>query len=318
MTRETSVYLILALIVGVSIWLFRVDKGIKETQQVVVEQETNPTPVRNVATTTSVERIVSVQKEAARSRVQAELNAIQQRLNNERQKLAQQRQAIANLRARAATATEERAPMSSSYASQLEEGNNRLREFAADLQSLNNIESEINRQAASVLRDQSSQQQVLKDQLDENIKAQEELIKQTRDQIEFWRLNPNYTTEQLAQLEANRALLEEQQVQLQNLRQQRLALSNDILANSRAVQLDREQALADLSETRENIRDEMLVLSQTLSRLQEVQSQQRVSQGSLSSQIRQAERAYQQQQEQVQVLESSLNQKNEELNLLTR
>lgn len=310
MTRDAFFYLIMALVIGISVWLFRVDKGIKKTQEFITEQ-TEQLPRRTpAATSTQIEKIVSAQKSETKARVQAEKESIQQRLTDERQRLDKQRQDLENMRAL------NQQQVSTTSSSETLAGSNQLRELAIELRSYDNLEIDINRRADEVLRQQNSEAQVIKDGLDEAIRTQENLIKQTQEQVTYWQVNYNYTTEQLSRLAEAQAQLESQKKQLENLRQQRLSISSQVLANSQAIQLQKERELGELSQSRVDLQNEILSLNEDLARLQEEQNQQRMSQMSLGSQILQTQRAYQQQQEKVQVLESSLKQKNEELNLL--
>lgn len=312
MTRDAFFYLIIALIIGISVWLFRVDKGIKQTQSYITEKTEEPPRRSPAATTTQVEKIVSTQKSESKARVQAEKESLQQRLNEERQSLDKQKQILETLRA------QNKQQFSATYSSQILEGSNQLRELAVELRGYENLERDINRRADEVLRQQNSEAQVLKDQYDEDVRTQENLIKQTQEQVVYWQLNNNYTTEQQARLAEAQVLLESQKQQLENLRQQRLSISSGVLANSQAIQLQKERELGDLSQNRIDLQNEILSLNEELARRQEELNQQRMSQMSLGSQIFQAQRAYEQQQEQVRVLESSLKQKNEELNLLIK
>lgn len=312
MTRDTLFYLVVALIVGISVWLFRVDKGIKQTQEFIAEQSEQSQRRIPAVATAHVEKNINVEKAESKTRVQAEKEFLQQRLTEKQQRLDKQKQVLENLRA------QRKEQASASYSSQIREGSNQLRELAIELRGYDNIEHDINRRADEVMRDQNSQAQVLKDRLDENIRSQENLIKQTQEQVVYWQFNNNYTTEQLARLAEAQALLESQKQDLDSLRQQRLSISSEVLTNSQVLQVEKERELGDLSQSRIDLQNEILTLNEELERLQEEQNQQRMSQMSIGSQILQAQRAYEQQQEQVRVLESSLKQKNEELNLITK
>lgn len=311
MTKDTLFYLLIALIVGVSLWLFRVDKSIKQTQEYIAEQEQEPVRRTPAATPTQVERIINTQKTQNRIKVQTEKTSLEQRLNEERQRLEAQKQALDNLR------TQNQEPTPSTFSTQIQEGSNELQNLYMELGNYDNAEREINRRADEIIRDQNSQAQVLRDRIDQDIRTQEDLIRQTQEQITFWQFNGNYMTEQIARLAEGQALLTQQQQQLENLKQQRLEISAQILENSRAVQAQKEQELGDLAQERTTLQSEMLNMNEELRRLQDEQVKQRSTQMSIGSQILQTQRVYQQQQERVRSLESALKQKNEELNLLT-
>lgn len=314
MNKGSLYYFLMAVvIIGISVWLFRIDKGIKKAQEYIAEQgETSPQKRTPTATTSQVEKIISNQKSESKARVQAEKESLEKRLVEEQQRLEWQKQQLDTLRSQTTR------QFATSYFSQIREGSSQLRELAVELHGYDGLERDINRRADEVLRDQNSLAQVVRDNLDEGIRAQENLIKQTQEQVVYWQFNNNYTTEQLARLAEAQALLESQRQQLDNLRQQRLAVSSQILTNTQAIQSAKEMELGELSQSRIDLQNEILSVNEELARLQEEQNKQRTSQMSLSTQIIQNQRIYDQQQEKVRGLESSIKQKNEELNLLIR
>lgn len=307
MTRKNLFFLVIAFIVGVSVWIFYVNRSLKETQDVLLEQSERPT--RKVATA-SPATAPSPENSALRARLISEMQSLEQKITEERLRLASQKQNLDNLRAR------QQRQVVTTYSSQIQSVNSQILDFADELHGYDLLESEINQKAADALRNQNSQAQVVRDQIEENIRIQESLLRKTQDEITFWQINNLYVNEQQTRLAELQNLLEAQQRELEMMRQQRLAISSQILLNSQALQMDKEQALSDIAVNREDIRSEVLLLRDQLEQLQEAQNQVRSSQFSLNTQINQAQKSFEKQQEVIRDLESSLNQKTDELNLL--
>ncbi len=307
MTRKNLFFLVIAFIVGVSVWIFYVNRSLKETQDVLLEQSERPT--RKVATA-SPATAPSPENSALRARLISEMQSLEQKITEERLRLASQKQNLDNLRAR------QQRQVVTTYSSQIQSVNSQILDFADELHGYDLLESEINQKAADALRNQNSQAQVVRDQIEENIRIQESLLRKTQDEITFWQINNLYVNEQQTRLAELQNLLEAQQRELEMMRQQRLAISSQILLNSQALQMDKEQALSDIAANREDIRSEVLLLREQLEQLQEAQNQVRSSQFSLNTQINQAQKSFEKQQEVIRDLESSLNQKTDELNLL--
>lgn len=297
----------IAFIVGVSVWIFYVNRSLKETQDVLLEQSERPT--RKVAAA-SPATAPSTENSALRARLISEMQSLEQKITEERLRLASQKQNLDNLRAR------QQRQVVTTYSSQIQSVNSQILDFADELHGYDLLESEINQKAADALRNQNSQAQVARDQIEENIRIQESLLRKTQDEITFWQINNLYVNEQQTRLAELQNLLEAQQRELEMMRQQRLAISSQILLNSQALQMDKEQALSDIAVNREDIRSEVLLLRDQLEQLQEAQNQVRSSQFSLNTQINQAQKSFEKQQEVIRDLESSLNQKTDELNLL--
>ncbi|MBV2169739.1 MAG: hypothetical protein KUL82_13625 [Bdellovibrio sp.] len=306
MTRKNLFFLVIAFIVGVSVWIFYVNRGLKQTQEVLLEQAERPTRKVAAAPTT----VMVPENSALRARLISEAQSLEQKIAEERLRLALQKQNLDNLKAR------RQQQVATTYSSQIQSVNSQILDFADELHAYDLLETEINQKAADALRNQNSQAQVVRDQIDENIRVQESLMRKTQDEITYWQLNNLYVNEQQARLEGLQNLLEAQRQELDLMRQQRLAISSQVLLNSQSLQMDKDQALSDIAANREDIRSEVLALRDQLEQLQEAQNQVRSSQFSLNTQINQAQKSFEQQQEVIRSLENSLQQKTDELNLL--
>ncbi|MGZ3772000.1 MAG: hypothetical protein ACXVCP_20130, partial [Bdellovibrio sp.] len=191
---------------------------------------------------------------------------------------------------------------------QIQQGSLELQNLAMELRNYDNVEREINRRADELIKDQNSQAQVVRDQLETNIRDVEAQMKQSQEQIDYWNLNRNYLTEELARLAEAQNALELQRQQLENLRQQRLELSTRILESERLIRAQKDQEIADLNQDKVNLQSQILNMNQEISRLQIEEDRQRVSRMSLASQIIRAQKDFDEEQNKIRNLESSLNQ----------
>ncbi|UXR64916.1 hypothetical protein EZJ49_01455 [Bdellovibrio bacteriovorus] len=185
-----------------------------------------------------------------------------------------------------------------------------------ELNSYDRLSQDINRRADEALKAQSSQAQTIRNQIDDNIRVQQQAIAQTREQLVYWQTNFNDITVQQAQLTDLNDLLSQQEQQLELMQNEKLLLSAQALEGPRNVQAEREQALAEINSNRQDLQNEISVMRAQIQSLQEDIYQSTVSETSLRRQLLQTQRAYEQQQQQIRRLESSLLEKNAELNAL--
>ena len=135
-----------------------------------------------------------------------------------------------------------------------------------------NREAELSRQAAMALRDQDSSSRVALAQLDENIRVQENLIRQTQDNLDYWRLNYNDLAEQRLRLSELEPLLEAQKQQLADMRQQRLDISSNVLLQTRAIQAELAQSLDGLNSDRSSTEDQINSLRAEIQSIQDARN----------------------------------------------
>ncbi|MEK2644913.1 hypothetical protein [Bdellovibrio sp. BCCA] len=310
MTRKNLFLIVIAFIVGVSVWIFFVNKSLKTTQDVIVQEATRPQ--RRVA---SLPSPTMTPNNAVKNQLQTEIQSLQQQITQERQKLVTQKMALDEATARQQQQQSvQQTP--AAISSQITERTSQVQNFMEELKNYEYAEQDINRRATEALREQSSAAQVARDQIDENIRTQENLIRQTREQIAYWQGNLFYVNEREARLQDLQTLLETQTRQLQGMRDQRLALSAQILENTRALQSEKEQALSDLADSRSDLQDEIASLRIEINRLQGMQYQTRTSQMTTRSRLTQMQKDFETQNRQVQTLEASLQEKERQLKLL--
>nr|BFD58361.1 hypothetical protein CKG001_04680 [Bdellovibrio sp. CKG001] len=315
MTGNSFFLLALVVIIGASLWMVRSYKGIQNTQTQLVErveqiQQRRPASAPVVVTAAPDNKAVA----ATKARLRSEALNLQQQLTEENRKLEQQRQALESLQARQQENAQ--APTPDSYANELRESNLQLQDFMMELNSYDRLSQDINRRADEILKAQNSQMQAIRDQLDDNIRIQQQAIQQTREQLNYWQTNFNDITARQNELSVLNDLLSQQEQQLVLMQNEKLLLSAQALEAPGQVQADREQALAEINSNRQDLQNEIMGMRSQIQNLQEDIYQSTISETSLRQQILQTQRAYEQQQQQVRKLESSLLEKNAELNAL--
>lgn len=192
------------------------------------------------------------------------------------------------------------------YPAQISATKNQIQELSEILQDYRWIENSINRAAGNALRQQNSEAQIAREQIDQVIRTLEQEIRRNHEILLSWQSVLGLPTEQEAQLNEVRNQMQLQIDQLNVLRANRIALSERIINRSRAVrrQADQEQAL--LQEDGDILRDQIQTLREEALRLDQARQQIRMSSNSLTEQIRQAEQDLTQQHNRVRALESTL------------
>lgn len=248
--------------------------------------------------------------------VSGELQSLEQQLADAQTALQAQREFLAQLQQQSSTLST-RMPASDAGLGTLQ-SQSQIQNIMMELDGYSNLEAEINRQAEGLLRAQSSALQMQLQELDNNIRVQENLTRQTLEDINAWRYNIGYVTQQQAELARLQDLLSTQTQQLELMHQQRLLMSAQALTDAQAVQLQKQEALAGLAQDRSEAQGEVESLRDSIIRLQQTQRQVRQTQVSLSSQLRQAQQNLSAQEAQVQTLQSQVQQKRQELESFLR
>ncbi|MGE9744877.1 hypothetical protein [Bdellovibrio bacteriovorus] len=315
MTRKNFFLLGLAVIIGASIWLYFSYQGIKTTQDALVEQAER-TRVRRPA---SIPVVMAPPPEnravaATKARLRQEALTLQQKLLEANTTLEQSRQTLESLRAR--QQEESQAPSADTFSLELQNSSMELQSFMSELNSYDRLAEDINRRADEALRLQSSQAQVARAQIDENIRIQENLIRQTQSELINWQENTNDLTARQTRLEELGNLLSQQQQQLELMQNEKVLLSSQALQAPQEVQQAREQALSDLNDNRNDLQEEIAIMRSQIQSLQENIYESTTNEFSLRRQVQQAQRTLDRQQQEVRRLESSLIEKNAELTAL--
>lgn len=314
LTRKNFFLLGLAAIVGVSVWLYFTYRGVKSTQDALVEQAARIRPPRIPASLPPSAPLETKATSATKVRLQLEVVRIQEELVRENSRLEEQRRALESLLAR--QTEEAQAPTVETFVTELQDSRAELNQFVSDLNTNARLREEVNRQADQLLREQSSQAQLIRTQIDSRIRAQEELIRQTQNELIFWRENSNDLTRKQSRMAELTEALAAAQDQLDVMRDEKLLLSAQVLEGTRSVQSAKTQALSDLDQDREDLIGDMTLLRSEIRRLQEQVYQTANQNFSIRREIQRQQKSVQEQQEKVRQLESSLLESNAALNKL--
>jgi chromosome segregation ATPase len=310
MTVKSLLIFLLVFVAGVSFWLFRVDKGLKNARDIIVEQRTAP-PRKTVTVVAPSPDAVS--KEAMRAQLQTESQNLANQLEVEKRKLAVQKESLNKLR-QPASEPETNNPVN--YTTAIRSNRDEIADFLTELRGYDQIEAYINRRAQEALQDQANRARVAREQLDDNIKVQQELMAQTQEQITALQDYRNYVDGRDAKMEELQGLLQSQQALLEAMRAQRVDIASEIQDNSRAVQSEKDQALSSLNENKNALNQQIQSLRAEIARMQDEQNTARMSSMSRTSLLSQYERNLDQQNRKVEVLQQNLKTKEDQLNLL--
>lgn len=314
LTRKNFFLLGLAAIVGVSVWLYFTYRGVKSTQDALVEQAARIRPPRIPASVPPSMPADTKATSATKARLQLEVVRIQEELVRENSRLEEQRLALESLLAK--QTEDAQAPTVDTFVTELQDNRTELSQFVSDLNTNARLRDEVNRQADQLLREQSSQAQLIRAQIDGRIQTQEELVRQTQNELIFWKENSNDLTQQQSRIAELTQALATAQEQLEVLRSEKLLLSAQVLESTRSLQAAKAQALSDLDEDREGLIGDMTLLRSEIRRLQEQVYQTSTQNFSIRREIQRQQKSVQEQQEKVRQLESSLLESNAALNKL--
>lgn len=264
----------------------------------------------------SVEGFVT-NSQALRRDLQREIQALQQTLATRQQSLQAKAQVLQEVRPSSSDANtvgdSERAPAS---AADIESRTDELEALTSDLEEMRTSREAIRRQEDDAIRIQENRTELAMSQIDANIKPLEETVAQTRHQLELWnRDHAGINQEGPHNVDLENALNQQQQ-QLEDLREQRLQLTTGHHAQADSIYNLSQQARDDLRSEEQNVRGQIFSLQSEIRRIQRAQTQERMSRQSQSSRLQQAQRDLQTEAAQVKSIETSLQSKQAELRKL--
>lgn len=317
MTRKNLFFLVIAFIVGVSVWIYHVNRGMKETQAVLLEnaERTRPIAPRIPVVVSNAETRsgkTPVAPSPEKERLATELLDLQDQLATARQQLEEQRQVLESYRSQQLVHTEQqRTP--ANFSMQMQSSGMEIEGFSEDLRNFDREETEINRRADDLLRVQSSEAQASRDRVDENIRNQESALKLIEEDINYWKNTIVYGPEREARLSSLQSLLTLQKDQLELLRQEKTLISSQLLANNRAIIQEKEQRLEQVRSQRTALQDDINSIRQSMLQLEREQFQSRASRESILNQINRAQRGFESANGRVRTIEASIKEKADEL-----
>jgi hypothetical protein len=312
MTTRSLLIFVIVFVAGASFWLFRVDKGLTSARQMITEQRQQSPPRRSV-TSIPPPSSQEIARETLRGQLRTEIQGLTSRLQSERDRLSSQENQLSQLQSAGQQQTTTATP---NYNSEIDQNRTEISNILNELRGFERMETYINQRAAELLRDQSSSAGVARQELENNIRTQEDLIAQNAQQMSYLEDYRNYIDQREVKIEQLRQTLADQQAQLDAMRQQRLTIASSVLDSDRQVQGEKDQALAQLNNERSDMNEQITSLRSEINRLQEAQANNRMSTISRSAQISRVERNIDDQNKKIQSIESSLREKENQLNNL--
>lgn len=300
MTKRTYFLLLLAVAVGLFSWLY-VRKSILFTGTVLQ----SPRPVRVVPTSPS-SRLSGGSTVSTETTVPARnqnLN-LQIQLADERDRLTALQQNLEDLRTRRLQLQQQASANSNLRMAQTQD---QIQTLTDSLQDRPLAEDAINHGATAALRAQRSAARLAREQLDESIRQQQEIMQATQNQL--YQVSQN----RIASLDEKQARMTElqnalnlQNQNLQNLRDQRVQVSSNILLQTRSIGSETQAQRDNLAQNTDATRQQIQNLREEVLRMKATQAEAQSSLQDLDSQIQQAQELVKAQGAQVQNLEAQL------------
>lgn len=311
MARRNLFYIVVAFIVGVTVWIFFVDRSLKQTQyelvnEVYVQKKQAQKAMTRMPSATAPTSATITPRQIA---LQQDLENLNRQIEEVEAQRQRQQQSLETLQAQMAEQNQE----PTRNATQIRDYQAEILRFLDDIQRNEYAKSEVNRQISFLLSDQGNSAQVARELLDVNIQNQENYLREIQDQISYWQNNASYVNEQQQKLQELKQQWSEQNVILQDLKNQRSSIGLQTQAAARALQAEKEQVLSDLADDSASLLQEVQGLRQEVQRLQTTQYQEQRSQMSLRSQIQQLQGSLQRQDTALQGLRSDFVSKQQEL-----
>lgn len=313
MTKNSLFILVVILVVGFGIWFTRFGQELKRTQEIVSQKndDTQRLLRRRTAAVPEVSVAATPDNSLKKSQLQQEVQALSNQVFEENRKLETQRQYLEDLRNRTNPASTEM-----NYRNQISTPNREIQFLTDTLRSDQYSETDVQREVERIQAEQNSAVRFYQEQMDQNIKDQEALVRRTQEDLQYWDMNLNNLTLREQNVQVLQQLLAEQTQQLQNMKVQRLEIAARALENTQNVQAQARQLANDNSQARADIQDEISSLREEIQRLESNYRQTRFTQMSAQSQVQQAERNLQGQQEVIRSIQELLREKQEQLNQL--
>ena len=252
MTKNSFFIFVVVLVVGFAIWFSRFGKELKQTQDLVVDQQERTQRIlrRRVAAVPENSRSAT-EKAALKERLQSDLQGLSTQLKNENDKLDSQRSYLENIKQQLNPKVE------LNYSSQIRNLSDEIQELSDMLRSYQWAEGDLNREVYQGLQEQNVTFKYSSDQMDQNILIQEQAIKETRDELAYWLLNNSYVNEKEARVQELQGLLADQLQQINDMKIQRAQLSVRSLEQIQSIQNQARGVASTISDSRADIQEQM-------------------------------------------------------------
>lgn len=307
MPRSTIALVLIVLASMLGVWYFgsrdqRAPAG-ELAQAATTPAEVVPSAAPELHPTPSREAVRKVALQNEIENLQAELNKKSQALDSQKRSLEQLQQ-----QQRSYGGVPE-------MSSQIQSRDLAIQSLVEDMGHYRQAEDDINNSASAALQNQDSQARLARDEVDTNIANLQRDIRDTENDLNYWRNNPagQDVINQPANVERLQNQLAEQRNRLTELRSQRVDISASVLSNSQTIRSMADQAKAELRDSAHGTQDQIFSLRSEIDRLQGAQSQYHSQLQGINQQISRTEKDIEDQSAEVRRLQESLQSKQSEL-----
>lgn len=269
---------------------------------------------------------MTTNSEALRRDLQKDIQTLQNQLTARRRLVQERTAALQQMREQAAAAARDRETASTTDPSSggdavttpaaIEERGEQLRALSSDLSQMREAREALYQQEEQAVMLRENQNRLAIAQIDAQLVQAEEARAATQAQIDRWSRDHAFVNGQVARNPDLESKLQQNQQQIETLRQQRLALTEDLHVQTDTIYNLSQQARDQLRSEEQEVRTQIFSLQNEIRRIQQAQVQTRRSEQTQSAQLQQAQRALQSETEQLRQLEASLATKQSELRRL--
>jgi chromosome segregation ATPase len=299
MNRNILLFIILALTVGLVLW---VSRGNKFFNNLIAPTAADTAPPRIEVHRELPDPSPTAIGRSVTSTSPPPADRHQEQVEQENQKLAVLRDNLDTLKGQLA---QQEQATNLSFPAKISEDTTQIENLTSVLQEDRLAERDVNDAAMKAMNEQSTVERAKRDQLDQNIRYMEQDIQRNQEMINYYGSIPPNMPEQRDDLDNARNQLNAQLQQLADLRLQRLNISAQVLDQSGAINNSADQQKADIVSNEGALQNQIASLRVEITQLQNQRQQVRMSTTSLSQQIRQAEEAYNQELQKAKTMASS-------------
>jgi chromosome segregation ATPase len=264
---RANIWLILIVLISMlGVWYFGSSHPSAEDPS--LQASTLPSAEEEVTPAVPVKATPS-RKQIRRTQLQSEIENLQAELARKSQELEIQKQTLIQLQHQQAGFS-----INAGYKSQMDTRDLAIQNLVEDLGNYRQAEDDINRSAALAMRNQDSEAALARTEVDANVQALEQDIRNTQNDLNYWKNYPvgQDVVYQPAQIERLETLLNEQKNRLNELRTNRVSISARVLSNTQVVQSLAEQAKAELRGDAAATQDQIYNLRSEIDSLQRSQA----------------------------------------------
>jgi chromosome segregation ATPase len=178
-----------------------------------------------------------------------DVDLLSQKLQRDRDQLSKLREALESLK-------NSKPADSTTLLQRIQADKDRLKELNSQLQSYKGAESELNQEKSAAVKKQKNESKFQIDSVNAEIKAQDQAIKSTQDQLNFWRKR-NKDPNQSHKVEEYQTILTAQLTTLQKLKGQKIALQQNESVENANIPARFADEKEDIKDSQAQIQDQV-------------------------------------------------------------